>query len=740
MREKRSILKYAIIAVTICSLFTITAWFYLENLHEELVQENYIYLREVAVQSSAAINNKINGDMRMLHSMATLLGNQDNIDVDFLVQTLKKEELFKEFQHVGIILPDGWGYGTDIQGVNFSSHDYFQKSMAGKPNISDIIVDRTAGILSNIYAVPIFSNNKVVAILAAYTHTETYQKILYHDIFDGRGYTCVVKSSGDIVVHSNHPKSEQSSANLFMAIDANEKEKRLAQENMLSGKSGTLSYTLHGESRFLNYVPLGINDWYTISVVPYDIIKDKFLPVFKMATYTCLIVVLVLSILILYIMINDEKSKKALAKLAYYDELTGIANKNFFNIQASKLLQETNKQYAYVVLDINKFKIINDLFGYTEGDNFLKFIAKLLQESTTNNEVIARVSADIFHMLCEYESKSSLERRLQMLSSKISAYSFASDNRYNIFVGFGIYILENNNNNNICIEAMGDKAGIALKKIKDFRYNSCFFYNDEIRNKIIEEQEIENGMKNAIQEQEFKVYLQPKYSLKKNAIDGAEALVRWEHPERGLLSPLTFISLFERNGFIVKLDMYVLEVVCKKMSEWQEQGWTLPVISVNQSRLHLSDPNYINNLLLILEKYNISPQFIELEITESVFFEHSDTMIKVMNQLHNVGFNLSMDDFGAGYSSFNMLQEIMVDVLKIDKNFFRKTADSNRGQKIVNNIISMSNDLGIKTVAEGVETLEQVEFLRQTDCSLVQGYYFYRPITIPAFEKLLFQS
>lgn len=737
MREKWAILKYSIIAVTICSIFTITAWFYLENLHEEIIEENYLYLQEVAGQSSFAINHKLEGDMKMLRSMAIMLGNQGNIDVHFWAEAFKKEGLFNEFQRIGIILPDGRGYSADVAGTNFSDREYFQKAMAGKSNISDVMVDRTTKVLSNTYAVPIYSNNEIIAILAAVINTETYQNILYTNVFDGKGYTYVVKSNGDVVVRSNHPKSEKTFRNLFAAIDVTDEEKQIAQDNMLQGKSGNLFYNVHGENRLLNYVPLGINDWYIISVVPYDVIKDKSLPILKMTAYACLVVVIVLSILILYIMINDEKSKKALAKLAYYDELTGMPNKNLFYIKATEILKTNNQQrYVYVVLDINKFKVVNDLFGYTQGDHLLQHIAHVLKEEVGSNEVAARISADIFHMFFEYESKSILERRLKNIANKVSEYSFKSENHYNISLSFGIYVLENGN---MYIESMGDKAGIALKKIKNFHHTSYFFYNDDIRNKIIEEQEIENCMEQAIKNCEFEVYLQPKYSLKKKIVEGAEALVRWNHPARGLLAPLIFIPLFERNGFIVKLDMYVLETVCKKMAEWQEQGLNLPVISVNQSRMHLHNPNYINNLLRVLEKYSIEPKFIELEITESVFFEHTDTMVKVMEELHNVGFKLSMDDFGSGYSSFNMLQEIRVDILKIDKNFFRSTSDSVRGKKIVNSIISMASDLGIKTVAEGVETFEQVEFLQKTDCDLVQGYYFYRPITIPAFEKLLFQ-
>ncbi|MEG0378169.1 MAG: EAL domain-containing protein, partial [Eubacterium sp.] len=269
---------------------------------------------------------------------------------------------------------------------------------------------------------------------------------------------------------------------------------------------------------------------------------------------------------------------------------------------------------------------------------------------------------------------------------------------------------------------------------------ALYFYNDDIRNRILEKQEIENDMQRGIDHEEFMVYIQPKYSLKTLSIKSGEALVRWKHPKKDIIPPDMFIPLFEENGFIVQLDMYMLKKVCKQLRTWIDSGKTPVSISVNQSRLHLHNPNYLRTIIQILETYQISPKWIELEITESAFFEDTEKMIEILNSLHEAGFKISMDDFGSGYSSLNMLQEITVDVLKIDKNFFKDSSNSDRGKKIVDNIITMASDLDIVVVAEGVETKEQVEFLKKTDCDLVQGYFFSKPLPMDEFEKKLFNE
>lgn len=619
------------------------------------------------------------------------------------------------------------------------------------------------------YAQPIFYGDKLMAVIGTYYHfDDLYTDITEIEVYEN-GCAILLNINLDYIIYPSNDNSNNIEAGIVSHISA----------NLSNSDSGTASYKENGREQIIAYSKLS-NNW-VLGIMPES--KEVYAKM-NLLTYQLILAVIfsmALSIIAAYLVsknitkslrkviqgankistgdldvhieVNTKDEIKTVAdslnemidstkrlqselkKLAYYDELTGIPNKNLFKITAAQFITQGKKQHAYVILDVNKFKVINDIFGYVCGDLLLKDIAKILSEEFKTEESAARFNGDIFHIICGFYSRGQLEERLNRVSDKISEFKFVNSAEYRITLCFGVYVIEDTN---LKIESMGDKAGFALKKIKDTYTTSIYFFNDSIRNRIIEEQEIENDMEAAITNEEFKLYLQPKYSLKTMEIGGAEALVRWSHPKKGIIQPNTFIPVFEKNGFITNLDMYMVDKVCEYLKKWIGMGREPVVISVNQSRLHLHNPNYLNELTKILEKHKISPQWIELEITESAFFEDTEKMIEILNSLHGLEFKISMDDFGSGYSSLNMLQDIAVDVLKVDKKFFNDSSISDRGKKIVDNIISMASDLNIIVVAEGVETKEQVEFLKKTNCHLVQGYYFARPMPVEEFEKKYF--
>ncbi len=268
---------------------------------------------------------------------------------------------------------------------------------------------------------------------------------------------------------------------------------------------------------------------------------------------------------------------------------------------------------------------------------------------------------------------------------------------------------------------------------------SCVFYDDLDRVQMLKEKKMENTMEQALANGEFIVYLQPKINLAKSEIVGAEALVRWNSPKDGLISPGEFIPFFEKNGFIVKLDLYVFDCVCRLLKDWNARGIKAVPISVNLSRNHLSDPQFLERFEAIQKKYGVASSLLEFELTETVVFENLELLKNVIEQIHAAGFQCSMDDFGSGYSSLNVLKEIPVDILKLDGVFFDKEGDP-RGNDVVESAIELARKLGMKTVAEGVETFSQVEFLKNAACDMVQGYVFSKPLSIENFEILAFSA
>lgn len=249
------------------------------------------------------------------------------------------------------------------------------------------------------------------------------------------------------------------------------------------------------------------------------------------------------------------------------------------------------------------------------------------------------------------------------------------------------------------------------------------------------ERHIEDDMEKALENHEFKVYLQPKYSTKEEVLSAAEALVRWVHPELGFISPGKFIPIFERNGFILKLDDYMLDEVAKQQAKWRQEGKKLVPISVNVSRAHFARYELAEHICSIVDAYQVPHEFIELELTESAFFDDKSALLETVKKLKSFGFKVSMDDFGAGYSSLNSLKELPLDIIKLDAEFFRGADDLERSNLIVGDTISLAKKLGMQIVAEGIETREQVDFLAKQNCDLIQGFYFAKPLPINEFEE-----
>lgn len=305
--------------------------------------------------------------------------------------------------------------------------------------------------------------------------------------------------------------------------------------------------------------------------------------------------------------------------------------------------------------------------------------------------------------------------------------------RFKLEIEGGILFLEKPLAINICI----DRASLALEHLKSNNGRSYMVYDATMRERLLGESELIKDFQDALDTDQFLVLLQPKFNMITEEVIGAEALVRWNHPTRGFLPPMQFIPVLEENNLITELDMFVLRKVCEKLQQWQGQGLALLPISINQSRAHLDNPSYISDLLQVVGRFDLDHTLLEFELTENIFLENLDHLQEVVKSLRKEGFRVSIDDFGSGYSSLTMLKNIRIDYLKLDREFLMQSEDHVRSKKVIHSIIQMAHDLGILVVAEGVETRAQAEMLKAMDCTMAQGYYYERPITMEAFEKLL---
>ncbi|MDX5684841.1 EAL domain-containing protein, partial [Clostridioides difficile] len=466
--------------------------------------------------------------------------------------------------------------------------------------------------------------------------------------------------------------------------------------------------------------------------VPFGVIFKEYS--IQIISFVCILFLIAIK----YIIYNKKKKEDYLRKIAYTDPLTGADSIDKFKINSNKLFAKNNpEEYALFYIDVDKFKYINDMFGYDMGNDTLIHISNTIASELKEDEIFARVSADHFVLLIKYKTDDDIKTRLNNIYNKVQILSNPKINYYKLILDCGIYKISKSDND---INTIMDRANTARKTIKGGHKNSFAFYDKEMHKKILKEKEIENSMVDALNNGEFIVYFQPKYSLSDYQIIGAEALVRWDNPQKGLIPPIEFIPVFERNGFIVNIDFYVFEEVCKKIREWMDEGQKVVPISVNLSRMHFVNSNFIEEFKLIVDKYKIPTRLIELELTETAVLDNIEGLLDTMNNLKEKGFVISMDDFGTGYSSLNLLKELPVDILKLDRAFFTEKDESNNEKIVISNVIKMAKELKMKVISEGVETISQVEFLKQIGCDMVQGYLFSKPMPVKEFEKIAFKK
>ena len=428
--------------------------------------------------------------------------------------------------------------------------------------------------------------------------------------------------------------------------------------------------------------------------------------------------------------IINLRETAAMINLIQYDRLTGLYSKEFFyQMVKDILLRNPDREYDIICSDIENFKLINDVFGVPTGDRLLCAVGDMYRQRAEGRGICGRLNSDRFACLIErcgdYTDEMFIEASEQVNEEA---------NIKNIAMKWGVYTIVDSS---ISVEQMCDRALLAACSIKG-QYGKYFAeYDDMLRNMMLKKQAITDCMESALDQKQFQVYYQPKYRISDEKMAGAEALVRWKHPEWGMQSPAEFIPLFEENGFITKLDQFVWDKVCSDMKEWDAKGFPQIAVSVNVSRADIYNADLAGILKETVKKYGLPAARLHLEITESAYTENPKQIIDMVSLLRDIGFVIEMDDFGSGYYSLNMLNEMPIDILKLDMKFIRSETAKPNSQGILQFIIDLARWMHLDVVAEGVETAEQLERLRQIGCDYVQGYYFARPMPCEEFKALL---
>lgn len=722
------------IAILLAAVFS-----YSKSIEENYKEENLNSLKELSNQAAVMLYNEIANKQNLLQELSHDVGRIFVDDPQAAANYLQDAAKRNNFKRIGVALPDGSSFTTDGAHLNIAEREYFSKVMNGHMAVSRNLDDYTDGGRIAVYAVPIFdeSSQDVKGVLFATYSLETFRNTIEISFFGGAGYSYVVQENGDVVVDSKHPESFKGFQNVYAALltadPVNNKDSAEKLWQMINRKQDGYIEFYNKEQKYMYCSPIGVNNWMLLTVTPARVIEDRTNTILNKTYLLGLLLIVIFLAFLWHIMRLHARNQKKLMDIAYVDEITGGYSFARFSKEAELGLVTSDKKTAIISMDIDGFKYFNDMFGYEEGNDLLRYIWREVGESLNTGELLAHGVADTFIFLLHFDTRDELLWRINDLCLHLSHYHTRTGQVYKLALSLWIYEVDGETDD---IVSMADRADIARQTIKNKGDTAWAFYDGAVRNKLLHEKEIESQMEKALLDGEFIAYYQPKYSTAEQKLIGAEALVRWQRSDGSIVSPSEFIPLFERNGFITKLDRYMFHNVCKQQMLWLQQGLKPLPVSVNMSRMCLYDPHLVDEYIEVLEESGLPPGYVEIELTESAIFENTEVMNGVIEALHKAGFKVLMDDFGTGYSSMVMLKDVNIDVLKLDKSFVDDIGDE-RSEKIISNIIYLAHSLQIEVIAEGVETEVQFVFLQSVGCDYIQGYYFGRPQPAAIFGELL---
>lgn len=730
---KKGILRQGIWAVIACLLIVMGLTGYASLLNNKLRSEIKMTMKEISEQNKIKLQIEITSQEMTMVEVTERISDMGELDIEKAVAILQETVERYPFKRMGIAETDGTAHTTDNVDMNIKDRAYFQASLMGKRATSERLEDYIGGESIIVFSIPVYYNNKVEAVVFATYSTASLSEILNVTAYEGKSRSYIINAQGEIIVHPGDGVIEEKNIYDYMKANPNNQEHiRQLKSEIREGRTGYIHlYT--GTDHYMQYTPLDKNGWYLLNMIPANAMDTAKNYIMGITYLLCGGIALMFGGLLVYIGRMDKKKSQQLEHILYVDSVTGDHSYQYFCDKGQEVLRQTDRKAACIVMDIEDFKLVNELFGHKKGDEMLCHIAHLWKEWLQEGELYGRRIADRFVVLAFYEEREEFIRRVEQFIESIGKTQVEGWGGYVLHPKLGIYYIEDNMDD---IQKIQNYAVMAYSNVKKEQAMTYAVYDDTFKHQMLEEKILEDKMAQAYIEEEFIVYFQPKYDAVTKELAGAEALIRWKKMDGTLIPPFRFIPVAEKSGFVIKLDQYIFSLVCRQQKIWREQGKKLVPISVNLSREHLKGEDFIQQYWDIWKESQIPIDSIELEITESAIFENQGEFKEIVDKLHELGFRILMDDFGTGYSSLMMLKTIPIDVMKLDKSFVDDYKDP-RGQKIISCVVQLAKNMNISVTAEGVETEEQYEFMKQLGCNQIQGYYFAKPMPAEEFEKLL---
>lgn len=733
-KKKRNFFSIVVAIIAICGILSAVARC-IYNVRSRMNVQMQEQLVNMANQNAAAMEKQVESIHILLNGVATEFQKDEITSIKAKLDLMKPYIETYHFKRMGFIDKEGVAYTTDGYQRTLRDTTCFDKGMKGRSYASDSIMDSLGPEEAiNIFSVPVYArdNKSIVGVLFATYSTEEFNEMLIHDIFNSEGMTFIMKPDGTIVAGYDVTKNMGGLTIAQALINAASDNREIVYQimnDMQTGKTNAQKLK-YQESYYVYYMPVTsyseYNDWYLFTVIPENLFAEQFNVVWYDVQRMINLILAGLTVIFVVYFMGMHKQNQMLERLAYEDELTGGSNYACFKDKLAKM----NPNGGYVVsVDIGDFRIVNNICGEKTGDQLLINIWDVIMETIREGDLAAHINADQFVLYLNTGDENEIIDRLKNMTMELHVLVEVL-NVPRVMPYYGICVLDGYES----LEKVYSRASQAKNRIKTRRDKNYAFYDDKVFQQAIDNKNLEDSFEDAIEMEEFEVWYQPKYDTMDGSIVGAEALVRWRK-DGELIPPFKFIPLFERNGMIATLDEYVFKHVCSQQKTWMEEGKQLIPISINISRASLFFSGIASRYEEILKSFQLSPQYVQLEITESATLENDD-ITSLMDKFHDTGFRLLLDDFGSGYSSLATLNTMNFDILKLDKSLIDYIGSTN-GEELLRHTVELAKHLGLNITAEGVETKEQVSFLQEVRCDDIQGYYFSKPLPKEDFERLL---
>jgi diguanylate cyclase (GGDEF)-like protein len=724
----------SVLAVLALAASVIVIW-NIVRLRGEINDRTKRYVSDVSVQLADSIDSRLaniadelrtlgDGLLQMSH---TRLSERENLE-----NFLERKAQMLGFSSFVLADTDGNVFQPDSSSGDTVSISDFYASFSGENGVSLL---EGEGIL---YTVPLYQEDRIVGAIGGIREKEKMQELIQSVSFSGSGITCIADSAGEIVITPAETEPFVSLGN-FLAKNTDEtvsQELIEMREDIAKRQPGIFRFvTSEGLDMLIAYNPLEAYRWDLFTLVPGNVVSVKVDRYIREAFFSVTLIVFLMALFMGLLYAGLQIHHNQVEQIAFVDPVTGGMNNAAFQFRCRSLLPKAPPNtYAVILLNIKKFKLVNMEFGSDQGDALLRHIMAVIQDKTEGKGFAARMHADMFYLCLKESDRYRILGIVDEIAAEVkNAVRLLDPNQtFPLILQSGVYVVEDPK---LEITVMQDRARVACRSRSETEDGVCLFFNDALYERLEHEQKLNGMFEQALERREFQVFLQPKVWLQSGRIGGAEALVRWQNPEVGMILPGDFIPLFETNGKIRKLDLYVFEEVCRIVRRWLDSGKPALPISVNLSRQHFQQADFLKHYAEISRRYRIPEGILELELTESIFFddERIEEVKDQIRRIHELGFCCSLDDFGTGFSSLGLLKDFDIDTIKVDRRFSQDTGNR-KTKEILASITELSRKLNIRTVVEGIETEEQLRLMREVACDLIQGFIYARPMPISEFE------